>query len=386
MLADKAHIRNEERARDPICIDAAAGMEMGNATSTTAQTSPHSNEPRSPDETHQRADMEKEVEAPDQRPLHSVFSPRKKVLIVFMTSMASVFSPLSSFIYLPALNALASDLQVSNASINLTVTSYMIFQGLAPMLFGDLSDMAGRRPAYIIAFSIYFFANLGLALQNNYAALFVLRALQSTGSSGTIALGNGVIADIVTSAERGAYIGWVQLGTMLGPALAPTLGGILSQFLGWRAIFWFLVIFSGIYLTVYFIFVPETGRNVVGDGSISPEGWNKNLINILRHKNSRSKDLAETDSQDESQIARKNLIKTRKLRFPNPLKCLRIVVEKDVGIILFFTSLLVTGFYCLIIPFPSILQEHYGFNELQIGLCFMCVDLRHKNDLALGSC
>lgn len=95
------------------------------------------------------------------------------------------------------------------------------------MFFGDLFDMAGRRPPYILTFLIYSCANLGLALQSSDAALFIVRALQSTGSSGTIALGSGVTADIVTSAERGAYLGWVQLGTQL-PALASTLGGIFS--------------------------------------------------------------------------------------------------------------------------------------------------------------
>lgn len=341
--------------------------------SKQAASASHSKEPALANGKNETTDIEREANAPAQRPLHSVFSARRKTLVVFMTSLGSLFSPLSTFIYLPALNVLASDLHVSNASINLTVTSYMIFQGLAPMFFGDLSDMAGRRPAYIIAFLIYFCANLGLALQSNYAALFVLRALQSTGSSGTIALGNGVIADIVTSAERGAYIGWVQVGTQLGPALAPTVGGILAQFLGWRAIFWFLVIFSGIYLTVYFIFVPETGRNVVGDGSIPPKGWNKNLVDLLQNRKLKAKGLDEKDSHKERQLRRENDTQTRKFRFPNPLGSLRILVEKDVALLLFFGSLIVTSFYCLILPFPSILKDQYGFNELRIGLCFMCV-------------
>jgi MFS family permease len=67
--------------------------------------------------------------------------------------------------------------------------------------------MAGRRPAYILAFIIYLGANIGLALQDNYAGLFLLRCLQSTGSSGAIALGYGVVADVSTSSERGTYIG-----------------------------------------------------------------------------------------------------------------------------------------------------------------------------------
>jgi multidrug resistance protein len=147
----------------------------------------------------------------------------------------------------------------------------MIFQGLAPTVFGNLADMAGRRPAYIIAFTIYLGANIGLALQNSYAALFILRCLQSTGSSGAIALGFGVVADISTSSERGSYMGIVGAGTMMGPALGPVIGGILAQFLGWRSIFWFLVIIAGCFLILFMLTVPETGRNVVGNGSVPPQ-------------------------------------------------------------------------------------------------------------------
>lgn len=58
-------------------------------------------------------------------------------------------------IYFPALNPIANDLGVSVSLINLTLTTYMIFQGIAPTLFGDFGDMAGRRPAFILAVSIY---------------------------------------------------------------------------------------------------------------------------------------------------------------------------------------------------------------------------------------
>lgn len=113
-------------------------------------------------------------------------------------------------IYFPALSSLATDLNVSTEKINLTITSYMVFQGLAPTFFGDLADIIGRRPVYIILFIIYLGANIGLALQRNYAALLVLRMLQSTGSSGVIALASGVVADIAHSGERGKYmVGYV---------------------------------------------------------------------------------------------------------------------------------------------------------------------------------
>ena len=65
-----------------------------------------------------------------------------------------------------------------------------IFQGLVPTIIAGASDRLGRRPAYIVCFDIYIAANIGLALQNQYAALMVLRCVQSTGSSSTVALAN----------------------------------------------------------------------------------------------------------------------------------------------------------------------------------------------------
>ena len=91
-----------------------------------------------------------------------------------------------------------------------------IFQGLAPAFIGELADTAGRRPAYFFCFVVYIAANVGLALQNSYAALFLLRCLQSTGSSATIALSSGVVADVATAAERGKYMGFVTAGSLLG--------------------------------------------------------------------------------------------------------------------------------------------------------------------------
>lgn len=102
------------------------------------------------------------------------------------------------------------------------------------MMIAGFSDKAGRRPAYIICFTIYMSANLALALQDNYVALLVLRMLQSAGSSGTVALAQGLVGDCVLSAERGKYVAYASVGSILGPSVSPILGGVIAKYAGWH--------------------------------------------------------------------------------------------------------------------------------------------------------
>jgi multidrug resistance protein len=243
--------------------------------------------------------------------------------------------------------------------IVLGLTRMQIFQGLSPMFIGDFADKAGRRPAYIVCFTIYIAANIGLALQDNYAALFVLRCLQSAGSSTTIALSSGVVADIATASQRGSYMGLVTAGSLMGPSIGPVIGGLLSQYLGWRAIFWFLTIFAAAFMIPFLAFFPETARGVVGDGSLPPQKWNMPLISYLKSRKAREEGVSTA------------IIPKQKLKFPNPFQTLAIVFQKDTSLILFCNAILFAGFYDVGASIPSIFNELYGLDDLQIGLCYI---------------
>ena len=296
-------------------------------------------------------------------PPYSVFTKGQKQFIIFMASWAGFFSPVSANIYFPALNVLAKDLKVSNSLINLTLTSYMIFQGLAPSFIGPIADSMGRRPAYTICFVIYIVANIGLALQNSYAALFVLRCLQSTGSSATIAMASAVVADVATPSERGSYMGYVLAGSLTGPALGPVIGGLLAQFLGWRSIFWFLTLFAGAFMVVFLIFFPETARGTVGNGSIPPQGWNMSLMNYLAVRKARKSSVS--NMEDSADLGK--TFDTKK-RSANPLASLKVIGDKQTATLLIYNALLFAAFYDVTAVIPSQFQTIYGFNDLQIGL------------------
>lgn len=278
-----------------------------------------------------------------------------------MIAFSSFVSPMTANIYFPALVPIARDLDVSVSMINLTLTTYMIFQAIAPTLVGDLADAAGRRPAFLICFVIYIFANLGLALQKNFAALLVLRMVQSAGSSGTVALSFAVIADVAVSAERGKYMGIVGAGINIGPALSPVFGGLLAEYLGWPAIFWFCMIYAAVWLIPYALTVPETCRNVVGNGSIPAQSWwNMTAVDLCRaHRRKRNgESLGGARTK-------------QKLRFPNPFNTLKVAFEKDLALLLFYGTLTYLVFILIAATLSTELEAIYHYSDLQLGLCYL---------------
>jgi multidrug resistance protein len=238
------------------------------------------------------------------------------------------------------------------------------------MFIGDFADRTGRRPAYIICFVIYIASNIGLALQDSYAALIVLRCLQSSGISSSVALSAATVADISTKQERGSMMGFVMAGNFMGPAVGPIIGGLLAQYLGWRSIFWFLTIASGVFLLPLLVFLPETARNVVGDGSIPAQPWNRPFIQYFhRRSDTEVASSKGSDGWPDSSDSEKKI--EHKLRFPNPLKPLKLVCHVNSIIILLVTGVIMGGNMTVLSSITEIYTAQYGLDELEIGLCYI---------------
>jgi MFS family permease len=189
--------------------------------------------------------------------------------------------------------------------------------------------------------------------------------VQSSGSSGTVALANACVADLVTSAERGSYIAYTSLSSILAPALGPVIGGILAQYAGWHWIFGFLGIAAATFFIPFFLFFPETCRVIVGNGSIPPPRLNQSLPTyLLEMQKKREGDIAVFIRRDE-------LAKNRKISFPNPMDTLRIVFSKTAGLILLSTSLLFSTAYAVMTSIPSQFSQRYGFDDLQVSLIYL---------------
>ncbi|KAL8952528.1 MAG: hypothetical protein Q9222_001558 [Ikaeria aurantiellina] len=290
-------------------------------------------------------------------------------------------SPLTATIYLPLLPLLAAHFHVSLQAINLTLTLYIIFQALSPLLFATASDTFGRRPIYLITFSIYTFASLGLALnRTSYAGLLVLRAVQSLGASAVLAIAYGVVADLCVPSERGAMQGPAMGAANLAVCIGPVVGGWIAFASGsYRWVFWSLVIYGGLVLVVVGFGLPETARNVVGNGDKEARWWGRtwwSSVTIRRRhrqafrddKNSRKDDKAEKDKETAQEVP-PNV--KQSFRIPNPLAAVRIIFWRDTALVLWMAGSPYAVWYCVQASIPPIYRDVYGFNDLQIGLSYL---------------
>ncbi|RDW70508.1 uncharacterized protein DSM5745_08019 [Aspergillus mulundensis] len=293
-------------------------------------------------------------------PFHILSSTQKWNLVIFV-SLAASFSPLSSNIYFPAIDTISSDLGVSAELVSLTITVYMIMQGIAPSLFGALSDFAGRRLAFVVCLTIYLGANLALAFTSNYPMLIVLRAVQAAGSAATISISAGVIADIALPQERGGFMGTNAGVRMTGQAVGPVIGGLLNTAWGFRSIFLFLFALSVIVLGALLIFLPETQRSIAGNGSIRLSGFHKPLLYMFKPPSAWSAPPDTRSLKPESPISAKSVL--------HPLT---YIFEKDIAAILAWGSVTYTAWSMVTSSTTTMLLHGFPFlTQWQVGLCFL---------------
>lgn len=323
---------------------------------------------------------------------YTTFSSRKRRLIVVLLGTAMLVSPLTATIYLPLLPLLSNHFHTSAQAINLTITVYIIFQALAPLFLASFSDYFGRRPIYLATFALYTVASLGLALnKSSYAALLALRALQSLGASAVLSVSYGTVADICVPAKRGKMLGPVLAAGNVGTCVGPVVGGwVALESGGFYGAFWALVGFGGLMLVALALFIPETARNVVGNGIVMDSRWNQPLWGIFQqfwHDRSPAKskragndnhtahnhgDRATTANTGNPKNSLARPEPTRSLKFTSPLASIRVIFYRDTSLALWLSASYYALWYCIQTSIPSIFKASpYSFNELQVGLAYL---------------
>ncbi len=192
-------------------------------------------------------------------------------LLALLIAMSGVGS-MSLTILAPAIPGLVAKFAADPASVQLTISLYLMGLAVAQIVFGPLSDRFGRRPVAIIGLALATLASTAAIFASTIGSLVAARVAQSLGASTGQTMSRAIIRDLYERERAAAMIGLVASAVVLMPMMAPLLGGILDTLFGWEAIFVFIALYTGAAFLWAVIALPETRRfSTASAGQLLPD-------------------------------------------------------------------------------------------------------------------
>ncbi|EWY37420.1 MFS transporter permease [Skermanella stibiiresistens SB22] len=181
------------------------------------------------------------------------------MIAVLLTALVA-FGPLSTDIYLPSLPTLVRVFDSDIATVQLTLSVYLVGFAVSQLVYGPLSDRFGRRPILLVGIAIFAVASAACAMAGTIEQLIVARFFQALGSCCGPVLGRAVVRDVHGRERAAQVLAYMAMAMALAPAIGPAIGGYLTVLFGWRVTFLFLTCFGVVILAAVWLMLAETNR------------------------------------------------------------------------------------------------------------------------------
>jgi DHA1 family bicyclomycin/chloramphenicol resistance-like MFS transporter len=178
-------------------------------------------------------------------------------LILILGSLAAL-GPFSIDMYLPGFLDIAKDLNTTEATVSLSLSSFFIGISAGQLLYGPLLDKFGRKKPLYFGLALYIISSLACLAVTDVNQLIILRFVQAIGSCATAVASIAMVRDLFTVEESPKVFASLMLVIAVSPMLAPTAGGYLIAFLGWKYVFVFLSIMAFFMLMASYYKLPES--------------------------------------------------------------------------------------------------------------------------------
>lgn len=167
---------------------------------------------------------------------------------------------LAMHMYVPALPFAAAELGVGSAEIQLSLTVYILGLAAGQLIYGPISDALGRRPVVFTGVLIFIVGTVACALAPTLPSLLAGRLLQALGGAGGISLARAMIRDMAGAGGSQKDIALLNLVMLVGPAVSPVIGSMVSVHVGWRGIFMLLAVLGLVVALAAVPLLKETAR------------------------------------------------------------------------------------------------------------------------------
>ena len=192
----------------------------------------------------------------------------------------TAIGPLAMQIFLPALPIIQQGFGVTPAIAQLALTISMVSIAIATLVYGPISDRFGRRPVLIVGLVLFIVGSLVCLLAPNIETLIVGRILQAAGGTSGLVLARAIVRDVYAHEKVASVLAYLTIAMVIPPMLAPVVGGLLTDWIGWRAIFGFVGIAGVLVLAITLRGLTETNLNLTRHSSIA--GIAEDFVLLLR--------------------------------------------------------------------------------------------------------
>ena len=189
---------------------------------------------------------------------------KNRWVVLFIVVMVTFMATLDSSIVNVALPVMAKSLNVTSASIQLVVTSYLIIISATILVFGRLGDMLGKAKVFKFGIALFTLGSLFCGITSSLPFLILARVIQAIGAAGVMANSQGIITEVFPANERGKALGITGTFVALGALVGPALGGFIVGATNWKYIFLINVPIGLITLFYAFKKLPKNHKVVKG--------------------------------------------------------------------------------------------------------------------------
>lgn len=172
--------------------------------------------------------------------------------------MMAAFGPFAIDMYLPAFPRIAKSLGAPMEMVQLTLAIFLLGLAAGQILWGTLSDYAGRRAPLLFGCCLFGCMAAVCATAESIYVLLPARFFMGLGGSAGVVLSRAVVRDLFDQKKAALFFSMIMIVGGIAPVVAPFLGSVLLAHYDWRAIFWTISAFSVICIAAILRNVPET--------------------------------------------------------------------------------------------------------------------------------
>ncbi len=170
--------------------------------------------------------------------------------VLLATTLASFLTPFTSSSIAIALPLMASEFEISLASVNWVVNAFLIPLASTVLVFGRISDWLGRSRVFKLGLVLFTISSLAVFTARGFTDLMVYRFIQGLAAAMITSTAIAVLGEVAPRERRGLAIGLNTMAVYLGLSTGPLLGGYLTSCCGWRSLFAFKTLVSLLALLV----------------------------------------------------------------------------------------------------------------------------------------